>query len=234
MKKLSFLVVLTLLSISSLGVAQDRPRLISVVGEGEVKVVPDQALAIMSVETDDPTSNGAKQKNDRITAAALQAAKDLGIQDKDIQTSSIAAEPRYDYRASGRRLLGYYMRKEIRITLRDVTKLDQLISAETKAGVNFIGQTQYQISDIKARKEQARLQAVQDAKDKAASLAKALGVQVGKPFGITDRVTSSPMPIAYRREVVEQASTDASAAPIFSLGENSVRSVVQVEFELIP
>lgn len=232
MKRFWLSVFFVSLSCSSVSLYAQQPRLISVIGEGEVKAVPDQAIVDMSVSTEGATAEEAKAKNDKITAMALRAAKDLGIEDRDIQTASVVAEPRYDYPNQVRQISGYDMNRSIHITLRNVAKLDELLSNETKVGVNVVGQTQFQLSDLKAKKAQARTNAIKDAKEKAQQLARDLGVQVGKAYSISEQTISQPVPMF--RAMSAKAADGGDNAPVFSLGEETIEANIYVQFELIP
>ena len=77
--------------------AQDK-RLITVTGDAEVKVVPDEEIITLGIETDSKDLNAAKTENDEKIKKIINAAKNLKIEDKYIQTDYMNIAPRYkDY-----------------------------------------------------------------------------------------------------------------------------------------
>jgi len=71
------------------------PRLITVTGEAEVRVVPDEVILTLGVETWDKNLDTAKRRNDEIVKKVLALAAEYGNPPEDVQTDYIGIEPRY-------------------------------------------------------------------------------------------------------------------------------------------
>ncbi|HET9135336.1 MAG TPA: SIMPL domain-containing protein [Candidatus Kapabacteria bacterium] len=238
MKKLLF--ILFLLSASSTVFAQgyDPRRTISVQGTAEVMVAPDQVEISMSVETNNVTLDKAREENDSKVSAILAMVKKMGVEDKYIQTDYMSVEPRYDQKygdngqPSERVFLGYYMTKHLSITLRDVTKYEKLIAEALKLGTNYVNGATFGISDSRKIKDQARLDAIKSAKEKATALAAELGQKVGKPLMISEGTNSYYPATAntWRAEskVYDGNNEGVSTAP----GQIKLEAEVSVVFEL--
>jgi len=108
-----------------------QPRTINVTGSADVMVVPDEVVFSVGVETSDIVLTKAKNDNDAVIKRVLDQAQSLGVEEKYIQTDYISIEPRYQdaYQKDGspdRELIGYFVRKNIAFTLKDVSKFEGL------------------------------------------------------------------------------------------------------------
>src|SRR5688572_8680225 len=124
----SLLVILALATVAH-AQSYDPRRTINVSGDAEVKVVPDEVVISMAVETNNTDLDKARQENDSKVASIIAMLKKLGIEDRFIQTEYLSVEPRYDYSRNydnerERKFLGYYMTKNISVKLKDVSKFE--------------------------------------------------------------------------------------------------------------
>jgi len=163
----------------------DRP-IISVNGEAVVKVQPDQIIITFGVETWDKDIMLAKQKNNDIMQKSLKVIKDAGIPDKDIQTDYLSVEPRYNDNYEKKDLIGYFVRNTFVITVSDPEKVEDLVTAVLQSGVNYIHSINFQSTEFKKYREQARELALNAAKEKAEKMASALGQSIGAPMQISE------------------------------------------------
>ena len=145
-------------------------RLITVVGEAEVKVVPDEVIITMAVETSDPDLTEAKKANDARVRKVIGLTKQYGIEEKLVQTGQLSIEPRYRDSYEKREFLGYFVRKRIVVQLKDINKFEDLLSSVLIDGVNYIEGIQFRRSDLERYKEQAQAEAVRAAREKDAPL----------------------------------------------------------------
>ena len=76
----------------------DPARQISVTGDAEVRVAPDEVLLTLGVETWDKDLATAKGQNDERVKKVLALTAEYGIGSKDVQTEYINIEPRYRFR----------------------------------------------------------------------------------------------------------------------------------------
>jgi uncharacterized protein YggE len=163
------------------------PRLITVTGEAEVRVVPDEVIVTLGVETWDKNLDIAKSRNDEIVKKVLALATDYGIPPEHVQTDYIGVEPRYrDGYYEERDFIGYFVHKTIVITLRDLSKFEDLLSGALKAGVNYVQGIEFHTTELRKHRDEARALAIQAAKEKAIALAGELGQKVGDPQTIQE------------------------------------------------
>src|SRR5262249_39600389 len=80
---------------------------ISVNGEAEVRVVPDEVILTLGVETFDKILKSAKSLNDERIKKTISVAIGYGVPGEYIQTDYIGIEPRYQHGDITQNLLGY-------------------------------------------------------------------------------------------------------------------------------
>ncbi len=206
--------------------AQDASaNLITVNGEATVSVRPDRASLHLGVASAGKTAQEASDANARDMTAVLAALKDAGIAEADIQTSRLSLQPQYDpNRAGKQRVVGFQANNQVTVTVRDVGKLAGLIDRAIGAGANEVSGIEFLVADPSKALDDARRNAVADAKRKAELYAQAAGVQLGRPVMIAEEGSPSPGPVMYRAAV--------PATPI-AVGEQTLRAAVTVSFQLM-
>jgi len=168
-----------------------QPRPITTTGEAEVKVAPDEVLLILGVETWDKSVAVAKQHNDARVQRILAVTQRFGIEPRHVQTEHINVEPRYrsgNYTEED--FIGYFLRKTMVITLKDVSRFDDLYAAVLEAGANHVYDIQFRTTELRKYRDQARALAIKAAQEKAGALAGELGLKIGKPQSISDNASS--------------------------------------------
>ncbi len=162
------------------------PGLITVTGDAEVRVVPDEVILTLGVETWDKELRIAKRQNDERVKAVLALARLAGIESRHIQTDLISLEPRYQDGYERENLIGYFVRKTIVITLKDISQFEDLLTGLLEADVNYIHGIQFRTTELRQHRDQARALAIKAAREKAEALAGELEEQVGKPRTIRE------------------------------------------------
>jgi uncharacterized protein YggE len=162
---------------------QDR-QTISVSGDAEIKVVPDQVLISLGVETRARTLTAARQGNDGNVRTVLDAIRKAGVALSDIQTHFINVSLHYN--RDTETLVDYYsVEKSIAVTVRDVSAFETLLSAVLDAGANHIYGVEFMTTQLRRHRDEARKLAIKAAMEKANDLAAAAGLTVvQKPVGI--------------------------------------------------
>ena len=166
-------------------------RTISVTGDAEVKVAPDEVVLILGVETSDRNLATARRQNDDRIKRVLALTKDFGIDPKYVQTDQMSVDPRYKssyYTDSD--FIGYFVRKTVVITLKDVSKFEDLYAAMLTAGANHVQGVQFRTTDLRKYRDQARAMAIQAAKEKATAMASELSQKIGEPQTIQENYSN--------------------------------------------
>jgi uncharacterized protein YggE len=191
MTKLLLLTVAVLMfSLPVLAQNPIEPPLITVSGQAEVRVPPDEVVFTLDVEFVDKDMLSAKKKTDDSVKEVLSIARKHSVKSEDVQTSHISVQPKYNTddleyeqrRAVKRVFVGYEVSKTVAIRLRDIAKFDELLSDVLKAGVTKVSNVEFRDSQIRKHKDQARRMAIKAAQEKASLLAGEIGQSIGPAF----------------------------------------------------
>lgn len=227
----TLLLALMVVSLPIAAVAQNSssPR-ITVAGEGSVSVAPDLAVIQAGVTTQGKSAREASAANSAAMAKVLAALKDGGIAERDLQTSRFSIHPQYAARRDGdNRITGFQASNQISVKVREIAKLATALDQMIAAGANDISGIQFTVSERSKLLDQARIEAVADARRKAELLAKAAGAQVGRATAIVENGG------AVRPEPVARMAMQAAAPSVpVAVGEQMLRVQVGVTFELRP
>jgi uncharacterized protein YggE len=201
-------------------------KLITVTGDAMAAAAPDRVTIRLGVATPGNTARKASEANAKVMTAVLAAIKAAGAEERDIQTSHLSLQPHFEQDKNGPpHLAGFHASNDITVKLRDIGKLSDLIDRAVAAGANEMSGIEFSVSDRSKRLDDARAQAIADARRKADIYAKAAGVTVGLPVSITENMTSSPpRPVA--------AATFRAAPTPVSPGQVVMHVAVTVSFEL--
>ena len=207
------------------------PSAISVTGEASVSVPPDQAQIDGGVSTDAKTAREASDANNAAMGKVLLALKGAGVDEKDYQTSRLSLQPQYATSSkSSERTPGVVsFRASNRVTLkvRDVTNVASMIDVLVGAGANDIGGINFVVTQASKLLDEAREQAIADARRKAQIYAKAAGVTLGDPIAISEEGSPTPM---FRGKV---AGGITASAPV-AQGEETLSVTVSVTWAIKP
>jgi uncharacterized protein YggE len=169
---------------------------ISVQGEAVVYAVPNRILLSFGIETFDKDLTVAKAKNTAIQKKAIEGMKEAGLKEKDVNTDALTMEPVYRYDGDHRKylpesFLGYAVVSNFTVIISDPAKVDATVTKALEAGVNCIRGVDFQTTDFKKFREEAREAAMKAAKEKAQKMAGAIGQDIGKARTITEQDASS-------------------------------------------
>ena len=208
-------------------------RSVHVTGIGSVTGEPDIATLYLGVSVEKETVEEAREEAASAMTAVIDALKDNGIADRDIQTENFSIYPQYDYTDMGRVLRGYRVNNTVNARVRELENLSDIIDDASTAGgdIVVINSIEFMIEDPTPLQAQARALAVEDAKAKAETLAEASGVTLGKPITITETSRSAGPPIAFA-EAAEFAADSARTSTPIQAGELTVTVNVTVVYEI--
>lgn len=229
------LITLILIAMTASTFAQEKPTpLVNVNGEHIIKVEPDGADVNFMIITTNKDLQTAKRENDALVSKAIVFLKSKNIADKDLRTTRVDLQPYNEYVKDEKPVPMFRAQQSLTFKVADLNKLTDLLSGLVDLGVNNIQSVQFTSSKLKQLQDEARAEAMLDAKRKATILAKAVGQKVGAAFTINDNTSSGGN---YPRAVYNMAykSADmmesAGQAPIAS-GEIEITANVQVSFLL--
>jgi len=210
------------------------PPSISVSGEATIEVPPDQAQIEAGVTTEAATARDASEANNATMGKLLLALKAAEVDDKDIQTSRISLQPRYNQNQNQSKpavIIGYRASNQVVVRLRDIAKVASSIDFLVAAGATEIGAINFMVSNASKRLDDARAEAVADARRKAEIYAKAAGVTIGAPLSISEIGAPSQPGLLMRRMALPM--TAGTPVPV-AQGEQTLQVTVSVAWAIKP
>ena len=157
-------------------------------GTGKSFVAPDIAKIDLGIQESGANLKTVQDSVNKKSQSLVDQIKKIGVDAKDIKTISYYVYPQYDYTMPAQKITGYQVSTEYEVTIRDFTKINDLLATATSFGANTIGNVTFDLSDdLKNQKlDEARVQAVTEAKTKATGLAKAAGITLGKIINVSE------------------------------------------------
>ena len=200
---------------------------------GEVTRVPDLAIISAGVQTLKPTATAAIEENATKMERVRAALKRAGIEDKDIQTSSINLNPEYQYDQNRPpRLTGYRASNTVNIKFRDLKRTGAILDALVAEGSNQINGPSLTIDKPEAALDEARTKAIANGRARAELYARALGMRVVRLLSVSESGGYSvPPPMPYAAEasmVMAQRSAKTEIDP----GTQQLQVNVSMSFEV--
>lgn len=206
-------------------------RYITVNAEGTVKVTPDAVRMNATVSLIASSSKLALAEVSTTSDALRAALKSAGIDVKDIATQNVTTYPEYNYtNDKGAVLIGYRGSQSFTIVIRNAANAGAVVDAVVAAGGDNLqvnGVSPFVLDAAKAA-ESARAVAVKNAKAKAASYAKLLGVKLGRVNFLTEEGSPSISVPTY--DVATMAKADAPT--VIDLGQQSVTVSITIQWSL--
>jgi uncharacterized protein YggE len=200
-------------------------------GEGKAFIKPDIAQVTLGATTQELKSQDAVNKNNTIVNAVIAAIKKLGVEDKDIQTTSYNLSPWYDYTDKGSMFKGYQLNQQITVKIRNFDNISAVLDAATSQGATNAGDLQFTVDDPVASQADARQKAIDQAKEKAMDIADQSGLRLVKLVNVAEGNNAYPGPIAYGMGA-GPAMDAKSVAPQIQTGQQEVDSTVTLTYLL--
>jgi hypothetical protein len=165
-------------------------RTVSVSATGTVSAEPDVARISAGVVSEADTAKDALARNSAVMAKLIDGLKAAGVAGKDIQTSGLNVEPRYTQPKDSRpaTINGYRVVNQVRLTVRDVKRLGDILDQAISLGANQVHGIAFDVADAEALKDEARRQAMENARRRGELYAKAAGGQLGPVLRIAETV----------------------------------------------
>lgn len=240
------LTISTLKEIRFIGSGVSATNTITVSGEGEVFAVPDTATFSVTVQEEAKEVADAQDEATAKSNAIVAYLKQQGIEEKDIRTTDYSVYPQYDYTRGactvdycepGKQVLrGFQVSQTLTIKVRDTEQAGDLLSGVGSKGASQVSGLSFTIDDEDTLQAEARGKAIEDARTKAAELAKQLNVSLVRIVGFYEN-EGGYYPLAYGKGGVAMDMAVSEAAvraptPEIPTGENKITSNVSVTYEI--
>lgn len=200
----------------------------------QTDAAPDLVLISAGVTTEAQTAVEALRLNSAEMRKVIDRIKSLGIAERDIQTTGISVNARYDYDDRTRQQVfrGYVAGNRVSVKLRNVERTGQVLDALVAAGANDIGGPTFSLEDDEAAKAAARASAVKRARAQALEYARMAGYSDLRLLEISEVIQGNvPMPM-YRETARAIAVTAQSADAPVQPGQVSTGVSITVKYEM--
>lgn len=220
---------------------------INVAGVSEIQAVPDIGSFRFTVEAEaGDVAEAQKLSGEKINDILRYLKTDGGVDENDIKTTGYNAQPRYEYqrdncelgRCDNQRVLtGYVVMQNVQVKVRDTAAAGELIGGVGGRGATNMSGLSFEVDDLEALKEEARLAATADAKEKAKRLAKELGVKLGDIVSFNDGGGAGyPVPMMERAVSMDAAfggeMEEKAFAPDIAVGEDTITARVTITYQI--
>jgi uncharacterized protein YggE len=202
---------------------------LTVTGQGQVEAAPDLATVSLGVTTQGATAAQAMAANNAALSAVLERLAAAGIEARDVQTSNLSLNPNWQqpYDGSSPPVIdGYIASNQLAVRVRDIARTGEVLDAVIADGANTLNGITFGLQDDSALQDEARTEAVQDARARAQTLAAAAGVQLKRIVSISEQGGYAPPMPMYRMEAAASAPVPVAA------GEVGVTAGVTVVYEV--
>jgi uncharacterized protein YggE len=218
-------------SITSVSTTKD--TLFTVSGKGEVTAIPDTATLSLGVTKKANTVQAAQDEVNTIINKLTQDLQTLGVQAKNIKTTNYSVNPEYDYSAGNQKLTGYSVDTNLEVQITPIDKANQAVDISTRDGATNVGGIQFVVADDKQKQleNQARQQAIDDAKSKAALLSNEAGIKLGRIIDVQETPQYSPMPYVANSLMAKTADGISSPPTELNPGQNKITTTVTLSYE---
>lgn len=206
-------------------------RTLTVNGSGKVYLTPDMVYVTIGVHTEGENAVTTVGDNNTSTQEVIDVLKGMKIDEKDIQTTNFSINPQKEYDQAGKptgKVL-YMVDNSVYVTVRDLSKIGEILDATVKSGANSINGIQFDVADKTTALSDARQAAVKDAYGKAQELAGAAGVTLGAVQTISENTSGGPIPM-YDRVAAPMAAA-AGSVPV-QAGQMLLTIEVSIVYEI--
>ena len=204
--------------------------LLNVSSSAEATRIPDVARISAGVVTQGSDSNAALRANAQQMDKVMAAVRKAGIAERDVQTSGVSLTPQYKYDDNkAPQIVGYQASNTVNIKVRDISKLGTVLDTLGEQGANQINGPMFSIDQPEPVYDQARMEALKKAQERAQTYAKALNLRVVRIVSIDENNNGGFQPMAVL-SAAPRASKEFTT-PI-SPGETTLSVTLNVVFEL--
>lgn len=202
---------------------------IVVSGTGRVAVEPDVADLRLGVTISRDSVAEARSEAARTMTAILDAVAAAGVAPRDMRTSLLSVQPRYDYRdGKPPTLVGYELANAVEVTVRDLGTVADVVDGSLRAGATSMDGLAFHVDDPTEPERAARMAAVAAARARADILAEAAGVTIA---GVVDIVEGGPPPVFARAKAERMMMASDAATPV-SAGTTDIAVTVTVTYRI--
>jgi len=159
---------------------------IEITGNASIDVEPDFAKVVVELKDVADIAADGKQKVDTQSAAVIALAKQCDVGENDLTATQLRIEPEYDWRSEGNEYKGTSVSREVTITLRDLSRLGDLLQGLSEVPVFKLTRSELDSSERKVNERVALAEAITSAQNKAQDIAGGLDLKITGVFRVSD------------------------------------------------
>jgi hypothetical protein len=200
-------------------------------GQGKVTAIPDLATLYLGVEAQADTVAEAQAQAVEAMDGVMDALSDSGVDEDDIQTQYFSIDQVTRWNDDEPVVIGYRVTNMVTVKIREIDNVGAIIDAVAEAGGDLIriNNIAFSVEDPSEYYEEARAEAMADAKDKAEQLADLAGIELGKATYISEGTVYSPVDYRDAGGIVPVAEgVNTSISP----GELELTLTIQVAYAI--
>lgn len=218
----------------TIGKMDKSERMVSISGMGKITGVNNIAVTTIGYSNTNKEVSVAQADNKKVMDQVMADLKKMGIEDKDLQTD-YTIFPDYNYtQDKGQVLNGYKVSNSVTVKIRDLSKINDVLSLAGKYGATEVGGLSFTIDEPSNLKDQAREKAIADAKEKAVYLAQSLGVRLGNIVSYYENDASGDYYPKYSSTMMAEGGGIGGAAPaVVAGGSKDIIMNVNITYELL-
>jgi uncharacterized protein YggE len=210
--------------------SQPAVRTLTVTGSADSILTPDIAYIYVGVHTENADAKTAISTNNSDTQKVINALKAAGVADKDLRTTNFSVYPSQQTGPNGETKGTIYMvDNTVYVTVRDLSKMGEILDAAATAGANSISGIQFDVADKNTALSEARKNAINNARQLAEETAQAAGVNLGPIQTINYSSSSQPIPMFAGKG---GAVMDAAASVPVNPGQLTLSVDVTIVYEI--
>lgn len=198
---------------------------ISVTATGDAVLETDLATVDLGVTSAGATGDAAQDANTEKVNALLTKLKELGIEERDLQTTNYSIYPQYDYNVSPPAVVGYEATQTVTARIRNKDMVGSILATAGDLGATNVGNVRYEADDSSDAEATARAEAIAKAHRQAEEIAESLGVQLADVISYSESFGQPPYPYAMADE-----GRGGAGVPVIEEGEPEVSVTIYVNY----
>jgi len=226
----AFVSIIALLS-STLAQSVNDTATFTVRGFKTLSAPSDQISVSLGIQNEAQSAYQAQVATNGVANRLISILQNYNV--TDLSTDSMSLDADYNYTMTPPQIVGFISRTTVSFKT-NAQMAGYTLDAAIRSGVNNIQTVTASVNDTMkdALYQQALSQAAQDAKQKALTVLRALGLCIGEPLAlnIISNGGDFPTPMFSMESSAESTATSSSAAPTFLPGASQVSATVDAVF----
>lgn len=206
-------------------------------GEHRLKVAPDQAWVMVSVETREPKAPEARRLGAVAMTTVMAALRKTGLGADAVQTIGFSLQPEYEYVNQRQRMKGFILSNQVQVRIDDVSKVADVLDSvgalppPTSSNVT-IGGLRFDLKNRAGVERDALKGAVEDAMARAKAMAAGAGMSVGRTVRIEESMGQMVPKFNEAFMMARAGAADAATQTPIAPADIEIRAQVSVTVEI--